>query len=319
MADANGQRGIVMNYLLRVLRITVCLYLSVITIPAVAEGTDTATREALLKKAWSCGPVLHEEEMYWTFSVSHPKTQLNEWMATFPNNLLEFHDCPDQDGNEEMRKAFIREYVEFGYEISEYAPYGPAKTKYVFQSYSELMRTREESGPRPDRIRASQGYKNEKSALRIKQEEQERLAAKENALKTRRASLSSGALPVASLDDAAILYEPKNIWGVMGSPLLMPNKSVYGGAVILDGQESENVLRAKFIFGYGYATLKLTKKTINYSKRDLRIGGSMDVIGRYVQNKNYTTVSGEGKTMPVIEVMYIGDADTIGPHGLIRE
>lgn len=43
------------------------------------------------------------------------------------------------------------------------------------------------------------------------------------------------------------------------------------------------------------------------------------MIGRYVQNKEYTTISREGKVMPVLEVMYIGDADGIEVYDYVRK
>jgi hypothetical protein len=266
---------------------------------AAVDG-DSTTREDLLKKAWTCDPVLIEEAMYWSYPVSHPKTDVNQWIAEIPKSVLKFHKCPDQDDNVEMRKAFLMEYLDFGF-----------SDRYIsYQSYDQVVRALEESKVRPDYIRASGAYSGMKRSLKNKQEEQEKFAAKaakDMAIKTREAMLRSGAVQIANFDDAVLLYDPKRLWEIMRSPLLRPDNALYTEIVTVDGDDGK-LIRVKI--GVAYAELRVTKKTINYSPRGMRIGGAIKVIGRYVQNMKYKTIAGEGKVMPVIEVTYIGDAES---------
>lgn len=134
---------------------------------------------------------------------------------------------------------------------------------------------------------------------------------------------------------------------LMASPLLKPDNAIFGGRVTLDAEEKAKLLRARVdanslqsiidsplqavnedtvnagffrqlqaaMTGNGmqhdggryYAQLKLNNKSVNFSENTMRIGSAVWVLGRYVSNRKYKTVSGTERTMPVLEVLYISE------------
>ena len=131
--------------------------------------------------------------------------------------------------------------------------------------------------------------------------------------------LLSGEVKVASFDDAVLLYSPvKNLVNVIRSPLLSPSDAVYGASGLrLDAENEPGTLRLKAWTidpdeGFGFAPMpsyvfcRITKKTIKVGERDFRINGVVSVVGRYIANQDYQTVSGETKMAPILELLYIG-------------
>lgn len=137
----------------------------------------------------------------------------------------------------------------------------------------------------------------------------------------------------------------KNLHRVMAGTLLQPDNAIYGAQVEIDSQESSGVLLAKFepgsfltkpgqtiveaagdanlmIFASKltgkavppelqngtrhYAQLNRNKATVNFSP-NLRIGSSVWVVGRYKANRKYRMTNGASRTMPVLDVLYIGE------------
>ncbi len=158
-------------------------------------------------------------------------------------------------------------------------------------------------------------------------EEQQRLAAKaQKQVEERARELKSGKVKISSFADAGLVYEPnQGLDDIMDSPRLVPDKGYYSGSIIVDGQHSRNVLRGKrnasiyfgtpfgvtrpdLAYGLAYIFLRISSKTINYTPGNLRIGATITVLGRYVGNMQYTTIGGEPKIAPLLEVAYICSA-----------
>jgi hypothetical protein len=127
----------------------------------------------------------------------------------------------------------------------------------------------------------------------------------------RMAALKAGKVKVESFRDAELLHGPKSFAGIMESPLLSPDGQYYGGAVVIDEQESEGTLRVKYARAFTrqpvlyYAWLRLDAKTKNFAPQSMRIGYPIRVIGTYSGNHKYRTVAGEPKTAPVLNAAYI--------------
>jgi len=135
----------------------------------------------------------------------------------------------------------------------------------------------------------------------------------QTAKEERQHNLKTGAAKITSFDDAKLFYAPvKPLHEVMESPLLSPDGAIYSGNVVLDLQEKPGVIRGKILYGYrenpqaAYVLMQQTKATVNFSPESMRIGGGVQVLGRYIQNVQYQTVAGETKTAPVLEVLYFG-------------
>lgn len=333
-----------MSYLLRMLSLVVCLFLGFASIAVWAVETNHS--DDLIEQAWACGPIFNKREV-WAGQLRQTKADgqlesFEEGKLRLAKSLLQFQRCPDQANDEQIRNAFIEKYVTSLYwrlKMEEQSSLqilweGKKEPALVNGAFSTLPREGDvsivgidishkfefESRERERLQQLQQEQKYAQKRLEARQEE-ERIravaeAAAKEALMIRQSQLKNGSIPVSNYDDAVLLHDPDSLDSLMMSPLLRPNKAIYAGEVTLDGDEAENVLRVK-IGGYRhpvwgwvdltYATLQLTKKTIDYSKRSMRIGGTIKVIGRYVQNKKYTTVARQEKTMPVIELMYIGD------------
>jgi hypothetical protein len=121
--------------------------------------------------------------------------------------------------------------------------------------------------------------------------------------------LKSGKIKVENFNDAVLYLKPTYpLFDIIASPLLSPDRRMYSGGVILDALQEKNVLRVSPTYAAGplYAFLKITEKTINYAPQgEMRLGNGFNVIGKYVDNRNYRTVSGTTKTAPVLEVLYM--------------
>jgi hypothetical protein len=145
--------------------------------------------------------------------------------------------------------------------------------------------------------------------------------------------LKSGQKKVGSIEDAVILHEPKDVSGIMISPLLRPDNGNYHGTILLEKEERKNVLlgrrqvsaqeqqsglvalragaftRAQYETMYVkplYVVLNLSDKTTVFAPERLRIGAEVTVVGKYAANQKYKTVAGEERTAPILELMYLG-------------
>lgn len=306
-----------MNYLIRMLQLVVCLCLGFVSIGAWAADTDY--NDELIEKAWACGPRSSDD------------------ISDQPQNLIKF-DEPSLtlcgDAGDLMRKALLNKYFTFRWVPVryEYGPHVIGPTEWG--TYDEFVKKSKRQGDRGIKLTGVDSYRfdqerkrREKEAdereirqaminreLREKQEleQQELQKAKQEAEKQYQQLLRSGAVPVKNFQDAVLLHTPtSDLMNLMVSPLLKPDMSIHSGRVMLDAEDSDNLLRAKLnlsLLGGGiyYAHLRLTKKTVDFSS-SMRIGATVNVMGRYVKNRKYTTIAGEEKTMPVFEVMYIGN------------
>ena len=133
------------------------------------------------------------------------------------------------------------------------------------------------------------------------------------ALRDRQIKLKSGAVKPESINDALLLYAQRGLEEIMVSPLLSPDSEIYVGAVLIDQQEREGLLRVRMpgTSQPVYAWLRTGPKTVNYAPSLMRIGGGLIVVGRYIGNTKYRTVAREERTAPTIDVLYFGDPQAL--------
>lgn len=166
------------------------------------------------------------------------------------------------------------------------------------------------------------------------------LKAKEEEKLARQQQLRSGAIKPESMKDVWLANDHiSSLQEIMASTLLKVDNAVYGGRVTIEGEEHDGVLRVRFdsdsVFEVAYQTpwqeevelgpklalraealsrngtrhyaqLNLSKKTISFI-RNLRIGSAVWVVGRYKANRKYRLVNRTERTMPVLDVLYIGE------------
>jgi hypothetical protein len=128
--------------------------------------------------------------------------------------------------------------------------------------------------------------------------------------KERQAMLKASKAKAVDFSDAVLLMSPvKSLAEIMASPMLTPDNAVYAGRVILDAQESKEVLRGKLQArgAVAYVMLRISGKSVVLDKDAMRLNQRVGVVGRYVGNVKYQTVAGELKVAPVIEITHVGD------------
>lgn len=148
-----------------------------------------------------------------------------------------------------------------------------------------------------------------------------------------REDLRSGRKKVANLGDAVLLLQPKDLAGIVASPLIRADNAAYHGALTIVEAPNENVLvgqyelsdeqkqAAKLAQTFGamskqqyestyvrplYALIRINPKTTIFTPDRLRIGARIGVIGTYSANDRSRTNAGVTLTVPVIEASHIG-------------
>jgi hypothetical protein len=291
-----------------------------------AEEKRLAYQQALpsiLEKAWACAPVLHTEKVAnWKFRQAKNGGQLetkDEAYERLHQALLEFRECQDQADTEQLRRVFIREYV-CGYESENskqgrrlYGNFWPARATPDWEPRSWDWDEFEDTILHEVYLCSDRVSLNHTTySTEFSKREELRL---QGVATLRKAALKAGEIAVANFDDAMLLLEPKQLDQIMASPLLKADNKVYAAEVRIDGND-EHMLRAargggrNFIgewVAVSYAGLKMSKSATKYLKSEMRIGGVVKVIGRYIGNTEYRTIGGEVKVMPILDVMYLGN------------
>ncbi len=192
-----------------------------------------------------------------------------------------------------------------------------------------------EAARRREEWEAEAAQKEKAKAEAAKTKEAERLV--------RQQQLRSGEAKAENMSDIWLSNNDQipSLQEIMASTLLRANNAVYGGRVIIDGEYREGVLRVRFdsdvlaevayqtprqeedgvevgpelalraraLSQNGtrhYAQLNLGKTSISFI-RNLRIGSVVWVVGRYKANRKYTLTNRTERTMPVLDVLYIGE------------
>ena len=175
--------------------------------------------------------------------------------------------------------------------------------------HEEVVLKREEQ-----RVTEQRKQEAEKAA-EIERKHQAELA--KQALVNRAQALKAGTAKVVSLSDAILLNDPASLLPLMDNPLLTSDGKYYVGNVLIEAQEGE-LIRVQGMILMGqmgeissktYAYLKMPKNSMNFSVEGMRIGGTTAIVGKYVGNINYRTVSGVTKTAPVIECHYYASVE----------
>lgn len=278
-----------------------------------SAGKATLDAQAsLIEQAWSCDPVLYPalDEgglVAWKFRQVKEDGSLesvDEGMVRLANTLVEFRSCKGHVDDLPIREAFLNKYV------CRWEPYLYLIDSFKREAPTKLVRLQlcKRSHNDPDYF---VDKNNHKADIQKRQ------------LQARQEQLKSGAIAISSFNDAALSHDrfrftifalDENLHEVMLRPFLKPNHAVYSGTVVIDGEEG-GALRVRVgggqVWGQwvdvAYAMLRISKKSVNYSQQAWRKGNPVRVIGRYVGNNKYTTVAGEGRVMPVIDVMYVDD------------
>lgn len=128
---------------------------------------------------------------------------------------------------------------------------------------------------------------------------------------------------VHSVNDAIYFYNERDEHGEIAShqainiasyPALNGNKKIYYFQVAVDAQDSNHIRTLANLDMFSrpsgrplYVYLHFGKKSVNFLTDDMRIGTVLYGFGRYSNNFSYSTISGEQKIAPILEVEYYTD------------
>lgn len=223
---------------------------------------------------------------------------------------------------EEAQKS-IREYVErriFGYENPETVcnQTGLYMDKMGSQIYpfDDCLRyassviteaKKEEEAKNQEKIKAEQQEEAELAAKKTEEEQKE---------KNLISDLKSGKKRPASLKEAMLLYDAPFGLDLASAPKIKPDGKLYGvmGTIAVANEDDSFIAEsieglAKLIdFGAAsekkYFEIKIPNELKEKYENSAQIGHIFNMVGRYIANAEYNTVSGQVKSMPVFEAVY---------------
>jgi len=169
------------------------------------------------------------------------------------------------------------------------------------------------------RILAEREASNRK--LEMQEDEKKKLEIEKQNAESLDADLRAGRVKPTNIHQAAIAFSAENGYDLAKSPKIRPDGKLYAliGKITIADEKPEfvahlslgkdNDLVAKALNRSGeiettYFSVKVPKSLQNYYFDQARIGGGFDIVGRYISNFRYKTVSGQENTAPVFEAQY---------------
>ncbi|QBH20823.1 hypothetical protein EYC51_15745 [Alcaligenes faecalis] len=166
--------------------------------------------------------------------------------------------------------------------------------------------------------------KAEREARQVEQEQKKvREKAQASALAIREAAMRARTSVPENLGEAVIYYEAEHGGQLASAPKIKPDGGMYyvHGKIKMAGESPEflaalssskdnellaNALRRSRGLGEStdYFAVVIPDQLQNYYFDKAKIEGGFDLVGRYVSNTKYTTVSGQEKSAPVFEAVY---------------
>ncbi len=157
--------------------------------------------------------------------------------------------------------------------------------------------------------------------LAAQQEEDRKAALEKQAAVAREADLRAGRVKPQNLGEVATAHNAEIGVDLASAPKVRPDGKLYalpGKIAIVDG-ETEFVAQLTLgaqndalyrMAGRGYEIdnryyyVKIPKSLRDYYLNNGQIGKGFDLVGKYVANSKYKTVSGQEKAAPVFEAVY---------------
>lgn len=128
--------------------------------------------------------------------------------------------------------------------------------------------------------------------------------------KLRRKRFLNGSIKIASIQDAILAYSDDNlniltVEGLAAAPLLTANGAMYTGPVLVEFQERNGTLRCRTDRVKPHFVFLRIKKAKSLGTPALRIGGILNIVGKYTGNAEITMTTGEERMAPILDVAYI--------------
>ncbi len=223
-----------------------------------------------------------------------------------PNEVQCFDDCEaryqDKFAQEKSRvEQMLREDKE-------------KNDRYLVKQQEEYEQRVRENKKASDRELARLQVEDRKAA-------QEKLQAEQQAA-ARKADLRAGRVKPQNLGEIAIVYNAEIGAELASAPKIRPDGNLYAlpGKIVIDKGETPEFLAQLTLgerndamyrmLGQGnqinnrYFYIKIPKALQKYYFDKAKIGSGFDVVGKYIANAKYTTLSGSEKSAPVFEAVY---------------
>ncbi|HZR02673.1 MAG TPA: hypothetical protein VFA81_05835 [Burkholderiales bacterium] len=118
--------------------------------------------------------------------------------------------------------------------------------------------------------------------------------------------LKTGRATLQSVNDGLLLYKPSNGSGVVLQPKLSPDQKVYVLVGALDRAEGKDLVFQMPSNQVSYFIGRLSAGTKQEPGFEPRYNTVVRVLGKYIDNTQYTTVAGTVRTSPVFEIIVMG-------------
>lgn len=313
----------------------------VFTLVAVFAPLVAAADISMTEKAWSCNPVVDKTQL--RPDRRYNKQPAREAIAQLAS-MVSLASCQELDANERdaLITALVAEYFVFDlYEEMPVSQSWPGDKKVLheasFDKTISYMKENQSSfffGERKfsmlidgelyfdeeNRREEEKRYKRELAAkqkiLEEEEEEKRKVIARES-------DLRAGRVKPANIKEAAIFYNAESGSDLASAPKVRPDRKLYalqGKIAMADGNGAPAFL-AQLSLGYGgdmlasaiglsgeyetkYFHVKIPKKLQAYFFDQGKIGRGFDLVGRYVSNTKYYTVTGQEMSAPMFEAVY---------------
>ncbi|GJL75874.1 hypothetical protein [Nitrosomonas sp.] len=194
------------------------------------------------------------------------------------------------------------------------------KNPEYLQCYSdcEISFSKNFSNAKDDRRKRDEYHRIEQERIAAQQRKAEELekSAKfeEQSLVIFHADLRSGKVAPENIDQAKIAYDAGDGYNIAKSPKLRPDDQLYA----LSGSISEAEDGTPVFFGeivtwsksliptkeFNHVGVRIPDELQDYYFSNARINSRFDIIGKYIENAKYETVTGWNEVMPLFEAVY---------------
>lgn len=116
--------------------------------------------------------------------------------------------------------------------------------------------------------------------------------------------LKSGKKKPSNLKQAMLAYDANDGSSLAGSPKIRADGALYAIYGTIAFANEDDSFAASFKDGANQFDVKIPPELKEEYLSTAQVGGDFIVVGRYIENKQYTTVSGATKSLPSFEAIY---------------
>ncbi|WP_319406233.1 hypothetical protein [uncultured Desulfosarcina sp.] len=216
----------------------------------------------------------------------------------------------DTDEYDDMRSLFtkIAKYYSFKNGLKDYHTNEEKLTADIQQSIKSLFMHFRPSLPETEKDKVLnfigdfdkflETYYTEKTAIFIANTEKAKKEQQDHI-----ASIKSGKEAVDTFENAKIYYDAQNGFNLIQMPPVKPTIKYYYVSGKLESKDGDLYIVQRVILGdIKYFVFRLTDSA---GEKNFRIGGELEILGKFVDLYKYTTTIGTEKYAPVFDAVYV--------------